>query len=334
MKSIVGVSNLSQIKQLLRRYTPLALINLYETYKYNLSTVLEQHPLSLIQNVLTTTRKLSNNRKTILFYPDFPYMQATIYQVCLLLGYEVTNNPVKNFDVAIKWKRYATFAPNDNILSHLSAQNISVVNINCEDVSKLNVDKIFHLVFGYSTAVDPLTYTGKCVVKSNLNAQHDGKIISCPISKIEPDVFYQKLIDNEVEDGQVLDMRVPVFKNVIPFVYLYLKKNLTEEQRFFGYPSLISVRLAEAHEVFEEDEVRKIIWFCQKIGLDYGELDVLRDNNDKQLYIIDANNTPSSRLLFEPLRIPRKKCILPPIDRLIALNKLTQAFQEKLLRLN
>ena len=29
------------------------------------------------------------------------------------------------------------------------------------------------------------------------------------------------------------------------------------------------------------------------MGIDYGELDILRDNNDGRIYIVDANNTPS-----------------------------------------
>jgi hypothetical protein len=328
---------LSPVKQFIQKYLP-ALVdwyryvfNLYMTYRYNLSTTAKQQPLSFAQNLATTTRKLSKGRKTILFYPDFPYFKAAPYQICLLLGYDVTNNPKRRFDAAIKWKRYATFAPNDPVLSDLAAQNSSVVNINCDDVSKSYIDTIFHTVFGYSITVDPLTYTGKCVVKSNLNAQHDGKIISCPIGETEPDVVYQKLVDNTVEDGKVLDMRVPVFKDRIPLVYVYLKKNLTAEQRFHGYTSLISVQLVEVHDIFAEEEIRGIISFCQTIGLDYGELDVLRDQTDKRIYIVDANNTPTSRLLFEPLSMSLENCILSPKDRLIAIQKMAHAFAEKLL---
>ncbi len=332
MKSITVTNPWLQIKQLLSNNLPIHVINLYKIYKiykYNLSTVVERKPSSFMGNLLTTTQKLIKNRKKILSYPDLPGRKYTITQICLFLGYEITNNPEETFDVAIKWKN-STFSPSNQIFSCLSVQNINIVNIRCEDISKSHLNKVFQTVFGYGAAVDPLTYTGKCVVKSNLNYKHDGKIVSCPISTIESGVVYEKLIDNEVEDGKVIDIRVPVFKNLIPFVFLYLKEG-SSEKRFYGYPSLISVRLAEVHEVFSQDELSKILCFCQKMGLDYGELDVLRDRTDRRLYIVDANNTPASRLLFEPLEMPPDQCLLSSEDRLNALQKLSQAFQEALL---
>ena len=342
MKSIMVTNYWLQMKQILRNNLPTPVIkfyknykyksfNLYRTYKYNFSTVTEQHPLTIARNLLSTTKKLLINRKRILFYPNFPYLKAAPYQICLLLGYDVTNNPEQSFDLAIKWQRYATFFPDEPILSRLASENISVVNNNCKDVSKSYIARVFHDVFGYSIAVDPLTYDGKCVVKSDLNAQHDGKIISCPINTIQSGVVYQKLIENEVEENRVLDFRVPVFKQSIPFVYRYLKENLREEQRFYGYLSLVSVSIAEVSKVFDEDEIGKILRFCQKIGLDYGELDVLRDRNDQRIYIVDANNTPTSRLLFEPVELPQDKCLLSSDDRLLALKKLAETFQKELL---
>ncbi len=316
-----------------QKYLPLSLLNLYRIYTYNFSIDVAKQPLDIVQKLITTTKKLFNNRKKILFYPDFPYRKATIYQVFLLLGYDVTDNPRDKFDIAIKWQRYKTFFSEESILSRLSEQNIKVINLNCQDVSKSLTNQLFDETFGYSITVKPLTCTGKCVVKSNLNAKHDGKIISCPIDKIESGVVYQKLVDNELEEGKVIDYRVPIFNQLIPFVYIYTKKNQTETQRFFGYPSLISVQVAETQEIFNEAEISNILSFCQKLGLDYGELDVLRDKGDQRIYIVDANNTPSSRLLFEPLHLPPENCIMTPSDRQFALEKMSQAFQKEFLNI-
>jgi hypothetical protein len=73
--------------------------------------------------------------------------------------------------------------------------------------------------------------------------------------------------------------------------------------------------------------------FCQKLGLDYGELDVLRDRIDRQLYIVDANNTPSSRLLFEPLVLPPEKCVITADERQFALEKMAEFFQKEFLNI-
>jgi len=320
---------IDRAKIFLQNCIPISWLNLYRTYTYNLSVGVNQQPLTVVQKLITTTQKLLTNRKKVLLYPDFPYRKATIYQICLLLGYDVTDNPKDNFDLAFKWQRYKTFFSKEPILSRMSEQNIKVLNFHCQDVSKSLTNQLFHEAFGYSIAVNPLTYTEKCVVKSNLNAQHDGKIISCPIDKTESGVVYQKLVENELEEGKVVDYRVPVFNKVIPFVYIYIKKNQTETQRFFGYPSLISVQIAETKEIFDETEISNILSFCQKLGLDYGELDVLRDKTDKRIYIVDANNTPSSRLLFEPLVLPPEQCILTPEERRFGLEKMAQAFQKE-----
>ncbi|MDJ0689959.1 MAG: hypothetical protein QNJ41_15760 [Xenococcaceae cyanobacterium MO_188.B32] len=337
-----ALTPLVKTKQALREHLPNIAVSLYNrwkynyfnvtrTYEYNLSTLVERKPRDIIDSLLTTTKKLVTPKKRILFYPDFPYKKATLYQICLFLGYDVTNDPQRKFDLAIKWQRYATFFENDTVLSKLSRQNNNIINFNCQDVSKEYTNKIFKQVFGYELGVDPRSYTGKCVAKSNLNAQHDGKIIDCPITKIEAGVVYQKLVDNEVQENAVLDYRVPIFKQEIPLVYKYLKKNQTKEQRFYGYPSLLSVELAETEEVFSQDEINKIISFCENMGLDYGELDILRDKQDQRIYIVDANNTPSSRLLFEPVERPYKECILSFEQRQIVLQKLAQTFQSQLL---
>ncbi|MDJ0679745.1 MAG: hypothetical protein QNJ18_07770 [Xenococcaceae cyanobacterium MO_167.B52] len=328
-------SNLiDKVKMLLQKYIPVSLLNLYRTYTYNLSLGESKTPFNVLQRLISTTKKLFNNRKKILFYPDYPYRKATIYQLCLLLGYEVTDNPKEKFDLAIKWQRYETFFTEEPTLSRFAKEKIDVLNLNCQDVSKSLINRVFEEAFGYSIAVDPLTYTGKCVVKSNLNAQHDGKIVSCPVEKIEASgVVYQKLIENDLEGDRVIDYRVPIFKKHIPFVYIYIKHNKTETQRFFGYPSLISVQVLETKEILNQPEINNILDFCQKLGLDYGELDVLRDKTDQRIYIVDANNTPSSRLLFEPLQLAKDKCILSASDRKKVLEKMAEAFQQEFLNI-
>jgi hypothetical protein len=39
-------------------------------------------------------------------------------------------------------------------------------------------------------------------------------------------------------------------------------------------------------------ELEQILYLARKMGVDYGEFDVLRDK-DKRIYVVDVNNTPA-----------------------------------------
>ena len=107
---------------------------------------------------------------------------------------------------------------------------------------------------------------------------------------MKKDRVYQKLINNCHNDEFVFDMRVPVFKKTIPFVHLKYKPI---NDRF----SLsIKGTLEEVNNVLTPEEVKNILHFCENIGLDYGELDILRNKSDGKIYIVDVNNTPTIHL--------------------------------------
>jgi len=44
--------------------------------------------------------------------------------------------------------------------------------------------------------------------------------------------------------------------------------------------------------LFSADEQRLMLEFARRIGMDYGELDVLRDKETTDIYVVDANRTP------------------------------------------
>ena len=243
------------------------------------------HTLSQrLRSMIHTTRRI-RNRTRILFYPEIPAPVHVLYKVCLLLGHRVSIDPTKRFDIAVRW-RDATFTPTDDTLSRLAGSR-EVLNSRCEDASKATVDTVFTQVFGYGLAINPRSHTGDYVRKSNLNAKHDGKIVGAP-SEPEPDVVYQRVVNNEVDGGLVQDIRAPVFRSTIPFVYL---KYRPIEKRFSNRNT--RVELASVEDMFSHEEAKQIIRFCQAIGLDYGEIDILRDKEDGRLYIVDVNTTPS-----------------------------------------
>jgi hypothetical protein len=87
----------------------------------------------------------------------------------------------------------------------------------------------------------------------------------------------------------VVDYRIPVFKGFLAsFVYI---KTRPINNRFANSNSHVSI--TSLNNIISQNEQEDIISFCKHLKLDYGEIDVLRNNLDGLLYIIDVNNTPA-----------------------------------------
>lgn len=233
-------------------------------------------------------KKFSNKfpvkKRKFLFYPGFPCFGYFLYQIVRVLGLRISHDLEKSFDLAIDW-RLDTVRENNIDLERLASSH-KILNVRCKDISKVNVEKIFKEVFGYGTFIDPSKFEGCAVRKSNANATHDGEVITCPTDEIVCDKYiFQKLINNQVDKDYVLDLRVNIVGNKIPFIY----KTYRSINERFNYIKKGSICLPI--EVFSEDEIGKILLFSNKIGMDFGALDVLRDVDDQKIYIIDANST-------------------------------------------
>ncbi len=225
--------------------------------------------------------------KTILTFPEEPDSKAVLYKICHLLGYRITRNTNKNVDLIINWED-TTYRCDYAVLNELNKSQ-QVLNLGCKDISKKRVDQVHQAVFGYSLAVDPLTHTGPCVKKSNNNCAHDGVILQCPVTETDEQAVYQIVVNNLVSDGYVQDIRVPIFgEKKIRFCY---KKYRRLQDRFSNENTF--VELCEVDTVLSAEENELLLHFCRCMGLDYGELDVLRDVDTRKLYVVDVNNTPS-----------------------------------------
>ena len=151
-------------------------------------------------------------------------------------------------------------------------------------------------------------------MKTDENGRHDGEIVACPTAR-RPGYVYQRVIDNR-EGESVVDIRAPIVDSVIPFVYL---KYRPLASRFGNENARVVMR--ETGEVLRPEEVAQLLEFSARLGLDYGELDVLRDAHDRLLYVIDANSTPTG----PPNGLPRR-------DRFTALLRLSRAFNTQFLQ--
>ena len=169
------------------------------------------------------------------------------------------------------------------------------INARCTDVSKSHIAKIFAKTFGYDLSVDPETYEGPIVVKSEINGAHDGRIENGPTPR-DDSLVYQRLIDNRIDDGLVEDLRTTIIGGKPVLVF---RKQRAEASRFENANA--NVLLADLHDVFTAKEIETIAAFADGIGMDAGGLDVLRDASTGALFIVDANKTDMGPPLALPL---------------------------------
>jgi hypothetical protein len=233
--------------------------------------------------------------KTVLFYPQLPELWHLAYPICHFLGVRMSRNPDAHFDVAIAFND-VTVRADDPVLRKLSLDH-EVINLDCIDISKSHVEEIFKEIFGYGMSIDPRTHRGAYVKKSETNAAHDGRIVHEP-SEPERGYVYQKLINNVV-DGQARDTRVFIFKDRITFTF-YRYKALSDR-----FDATVSAHRVNVDEALGRQEQADIMRFARRIGLDYGELDIVRDADDGLIYIVDANSTPSGP--HRGIQIPKKE---------------------------
>jgi len=53
-----------------------------------------------------------------------------------------------------------------------------------------------------------------------------------------------------------------------------------------------AVAVVAPADCYSSEEVGTLVRFCALIGMDYGELDVVRDSHSRLIYVVDANRTP------------------------------------------
>lgn len=192
------------------------------------------------------------------------------------------------------------------------SEGVRVSNDTHLDTDKANVDQKFAAVAGYSSLLDPAAESGLAIVKSRQNARHDGRIRKLPLDTFDPDdVICQRLIGNTLGE-YVADIRVPFVLGNPVLAYVKIR----ECSRRFDNANA-HARLVMPSEVLTTEEIRLCQRFCDAIGLDYGELDILRDGREGRIYIVDANDGPAG---------PTK--VLPEIDRTMAFRLVATAFRK------
>ncbi len=229
-----------------------------------------------------------------MFFPEIPREFYCVSRICRLLkiemiGYSSSINPP--LVIAFEDSTESNLDVNEYIKrTHRVDFTADILNVDCTNISKSYVGEIFKTVFNYSLNVDPTEFTGEVVKKSDINGLHDGQIISCPVeeSKVDKEASYTVLVDNTIteDDNTVEDLRVSIMGGQIPLVY---QKRRNISNRFANVNE--SIIIGNKDRLFSKEEQSNILEFSDRMGLNLGELDILRDKKTKRIYIVDVNKT-------------------------------------------
>lgn len=252
-------------------------------------------------------------------YGNYPHFQkSTTYFMLRKAGVEMSNKLNGKYNVGIFWDPRMDINKQTPKLKQ-NGKKIKLINLFLVDTAKGFVAESFESHFGYGYKVDPLTYKGYCISKHNGNGTKSCFFLKCPIdaNDIFKDHSYQQIIDytDKKDPNTLYELRIPIVGGIIPCV---LFKTRNRGLRFTSKNR--SIQIVNPLKYLTEQECHKIITYCRYIGLEMGEIDVLRSCEDGQIYIIDVNNTS-----WWP---PNK---LGDVDRNIVLNLMWNAFLESFL---
>ena len=155
------------------------------------------------------------------------------------------------------------------------------------------MEQAWRAVTARTLAVDPLTVEGPIVMKSEENARHDARIVDGPLRSRRPGYVYQRLVDTR-ESGWITQSRPVIVGGDIVIAY---EKWRRDPDLFFG--TALSLPQPPS-DLYSPDEQRQMLEFATRIGMDYGELDVLREKATGDLFVVDANRTPSWLITCTP----------------------------------
>ena len=223
----------------------------------------------------------------LLVWPEMPSRRAALHKMVRTLNWEVTNRPRRH---AIAGIRFADRTDKGLAFNPpASMDGIQWWNRNCNDIRKSTLESAHQAAFGYGMEIDPLTYSGLMVEKSDENAQHDGRLIQGPLDsqELRENAVYQVNIENVDSDGRHFDYRLMYLLGTFPIIYQKFKP---AEARFTNLTD--GVELLNDHSCFTSKEFASIAKLAALMGVDYAEFDVLRDRSSGKIYAVDINPTP------------------------------------------
>jgi hypothetical protein len=218
--------------------------------------------------------------ETLNFFPMRPQPIAPISDIVRVLGLRIGATPSAD-QATIAWD-------GDTWFSARAARRLpdNAINGRCLDISKSRVHEVWLRVSGRSPQVDPLTFRGQIVVKPEENGRHGGRVVEGPIARRQRGMVYERLIDARA-GGYLNQTRAVLIGYTLVIAY---EKWRAPDDVFFG--TLLSLTRKPA-ELYSAQEQSELIALALSMGLDYGEIDVMREPDTGLIQVIDVNRTPS-----------------------------------------
>lgn len=248
--------------------------------------------------------RVGRDAPSVSFYPMRPEPKMQAAWLVRALRLRIGLRPVPGHPT-IAWDTGTYF---DESATHRLPPD--AINGACLDVSKARVDATWQAVAGYGITVEPTHNRGRMVVKSEENGAHDGRLVTGP-GRRRQGFVYQRFIDTQ-RDGRVYGSRPVIIGNEMPLVLDFWRA----ESDLFNGRSHCSVKSPD--QMYTTTECDQIMEFARRLGMDLGELDVMRDRVSGLIYVIDANRTS-----FKPALLSRadlRRCyrqMVPAFRRLL-----------------
>lgn len=244
------------------------------------SEVLHWLPFFCIEQIRGLNRFFKTKRLQIAYLPVTPRPWYLLKVTANRLGAKTIKN-LDNADAIFYFEDQTQATPPSLSDSHRK----KAYNFACSDISKSKVGRVFEQIFGYGIAINPETYDGDIAVKSEKNGAHDGYVAKGPIAR-DPELVYQRLIDNKLNDSIVEDLRCPIIDGEIRLIFI---KHRPVKTRFANVNSKVS--LGDPEDYLSDEERKHLKDFAKAMGLDWGGMDVLRNRLDGKIYVVDVNKT-------------------------------------------
>ncbi len=238
------------------------------------------------------------------------YLLAEVYvtwKVFWFCNVAMTTEHPERADLAIAWNPTTMYEPDEEKLQRLES-SMHVINARCTDIRKSTVDAAGESAFGYSLAIDPTRYAGPIVRKSEVNGAHDGCVLQGPLLQDEPGYVYQRFVSYPTPLG-FAEWRVYIVGSAPVMTSVSYR---SDGKRFAAKSDSCAAMSIE--NAFSRDERERIRAFCQRMHLEFGVLDVLRDASDGRVYVSDCNTTACGPSMME-LRFSEQMQIMRVVGR-------------------